>query len=125
MRENLTALFASKRFPEVVAYTSSLSRSGVVERIDQPHDAVILVGARQAQRAVVLVEDGVQIRPAQCTIIDRQWLSWVIRVRFDRTAASSGLALTADMRAWPHFVATGQQTSNPLFDHLVGARKQR
>ena len=26
---------------------------------------------------MILVEDGVHIRPAQCTIIDRQCLSWV------------------------------------------------
>ena len=36
---------------------------------------VILFGARQAQRAAVPVEDGVQTKPAQCTIIDRQCLS--------------------------------------------------
>ena len=45
--------------------------------MDQPHDTVILFGARQAQRVAVLVEDGVRIRPAQCTIIDRECLSWV------------------------------------------------
>jgi len=45
--------------------------------------------------------------------------------RFDRTSGSSGLPLTADMRAWSSFRRNGQMqtraaATRSLFDHLVG-----
>jgi hypothetical protein len=35
-------------------------KSGIVKPVDQPHDTVVLVGARQAKRTAVLVEDGIE-----------------------------------------------------------------